>query len=165
MAQTSYSLDHAAALAGQIVDGRQGFRGVRGRYEPSEDLNFGRIVELHTDGKLRQPQTAAAAGKLLGGVAYNNALPPGGYSLANNLGPVPVFRKGQMWIEYTGTAPVVETQAKVMSSSTTATHRGKVTGDATSTTAGSEIYAFPGTVVVKVDTTLSLALVEFNLPA
>lgn len=165
MGQTSYSLYHDAAIAGQVVDGYHASRQVRGRYEPSEDLNFGRIVELHTDGKLRHPQTASAAGKLLGGVMYNHALPPGGYSLANNLGEVPVMRKGQMWIEYTGTAPSVEGPVKVMSSSTVATHRGKVTGDAASASAGVEIYAMSGASIIKVDTGLSLALVEFNLPA
>lgn len=165
MGQTSYSIDHSAAIAGQVVDGYHGSRRVRGRYEPSEDLNFGRIVELHTDGKLRHPQTAGAAGKLLGGVMYNHALPPGGYSLANNLGPVPVMRKGQMWVEYVGAAPAAETQVKVKSSSTVATDRGKVTGDATSAVAGSEVYALEGAVVIKTDATLGLALIEFNLPA
>jgi len=163
MPQTSFSNYHTAAIAGQVVDASHSARGQRGRYECSEDLNFGRIVELHSDGKLRHPATASAAGKLMGGVAYNNALPPGGYKSGEFM--VPVFRKGQMWIEYTGTAPAVETQAKVMSSSTTPTHRGKVTGDATSAGAGVEIYAMPGTCVIKVDTGLGLALVEFNLPA
>jgi hypothetical protein len=163
MPQTSYSIDHAEAIAGQVVDAPYTNRGVRGRYETSEDLNFGRIVELHTDGKLRHPQTAGAAGKLLGGVMYNSALPPGGYTLSNNF-MVPVMRKGQMWIEYAGTAPGVETQAKVKSSSTVATDRGKVTGDAANATAGTEIYALEGAQVIKVNTTLGLALVEFNLP-
>lgn len=165
MGQTSYSLYHDAAIAGQVVEGYYESRKVRGRYEPSEDLNFGRIVELHTDGKLRHPQTAGAAGKLLGGVMYNHALPPGGYSLANDLGPVPLMRRGQMWVEYVGAAPAAETQVKVKSSSTVATDRGKITGDATSAVAGSEVYALEGAVVIKTDATLGLALVEFNLPA
>lgn len=170
MPQTTYSNYHAAAIAGQVVDGMES-RGIRGRYECSEDLNFGRVVELHTDGILRQPQTATAVGKLLGGVPYNPSLPPSNVAgtyvngYANGQHMVPVFRKGQMWVEYTGTAPTVEAQAKIMSSSTVATHRGKVTGDAANATAGTEIYAMPGTVVIKIDATLSLALVEFNLPA
>lgn len=159
MPQTVYNLDHAAAIAGQVVEER----GNRGRYDCSEDLNFGRIVELHTDGKIRHPATATAAGKLLGAIKYAASLPPGGYT-ANSF-QVPVLRRGQVWIEYTGTPPVVEAQAKVMSSSTVATHRGKVTGDAANATSGTEIYALEGAVTVKVDTTLSLALVEFNLPA
>jgi hypothetical protein len=166
MPQTSYSLDHAAAIAGQLVDRGDGSR-MRGRYVASEALNFGRILELHTDGKLRHPATAGAAGKLMGGCAYNASLPPTaagvyGYQ-ADDV--VPVLRKGQMWVEYTGTAPTVEKKASVMSSSTVATHRGKVTGDAENATAGTEIYGLEGAHVVKVDTALSLALVEFNLPA
>jgi hypothetical protein len=162
MPQNSYSNYHATAIAGQVVEGLVP-RGQRGRYECSEDLNFGRVVELHTDGTLRQPQTAAAAGKLLGGVAYNAALPSGGYTNGSHM--VPVFRKGQMWLEYTGTAPVVEKPVNVMSSSTIATHRGKVTSDAASAGAGVEIYAMPGVVCIEVDATLGLALCEFNLPA
>lgn len=167
MPQTTYSLDHAAAVAGQLVDRGDGSR-MRGRYENSEDLNFGRIVELHTDGKLRHPQTAGAAGKLMGGVPYNASLPPTsagvyGYKAGEHL--VPVMRKGSMWVEYVGTAPTAETQAKVKSSSTIATDRGKVTGDATSAGAGVEVYALEGAHVIKVDTATGLALVEFNLPA
>lgn len=169
MGQTSYSIDHAAAIAGQVVDGYYESRKVRGRYEYSEDLNFGRILELHTDGELRHPQ-GTSLGKVMGGCMYNPVLPPGGYSLANDLGPVPVMRKGQMWVEYTGTAPTVEAKPNICHASTdgsgNAQHRGKVTGSATSATAGAEISAAPeGVVVIKVDTTLSLALVEFNLPA
>lgn len=170
MGQTSYSNYHDAAIAGQVVDGYES-RGQRGRYECSENLNFGRVLELHTDGKLRHPQTASASGKLLGGCMYNSALPPtlvsgsyvNGYAAGAHM--VPVMRKGMMWIEYAGTAPGVETQAKVCSSSTVATDRGKVTGDAANATAGTEIYALEGAQVIKVDTGLNLALVEFNLPA
>lgn len=167
MPQTSYSNYHAAAIPGQVVDAAHGHRGQRGRYECSEDLNFGRVVELHTDGKLRQPQTASAVGKLLGAVPYNPSLPPTGgvNGYANGAHMVPVLRRGQIWVEYTGTAPTVEKAVNVMSSSTIATHRGKVTGDAASASAGVEIYALPGAVCVEVDATLSLALIEFNLPA
>lgn len=170
MPQTTYSNYHAASIAGQVVDGYES-RGQRGRYECSEDLNFGRIVELHTDGKLRHPQTAGAAGKLLGAVPYNASLPPTAVSgsfvngYANGAHRVPVFRRGQIWVEYVGAAPAAETQAKIKSSSTVATDRGKVTGDAANATAGTEIYELEGAVVIKVDTATGLALVEFNLPA
>ena len=60
MPQSTYSNYHSAAIAGQVVSKDDGM-GTRGRYECSEDLNFGRVVELHTDGTLRQPQTAGAA--------------------------------------------------------------------------------------------------------
>lgn len=167
MPQTSYSQDHVAAIAGQLVDRGDGSK-ARGRYECSESIGFGLIPELHTDGKLRLPQTAGAVGKLMGGVAYNASLPPrddGSYGYQAGDFQVPVQRRCSMWIQYTGTAPGVETQAKVSSSSTVATNRGKVTGDAANATAGTEIYAMPGTNVIKVDTATGLALVEFNLPA
>lgn len=171
MPQSSYSLYHSAAIAGQVVDGMLP-RGSRGRYECSEQLNFGRLVELHTDGTLRQPQTASASGKILGGVPYDVSLPPTnvGGTWVNGYAPgaymVPVFRRGQMWVEYTGTAPVVGSKPNIMSSSTVATDRGKVTSTVTATTAGAEIYAGPeGIEVIKVDTATGLALVEFNLPA
>lgn len=169
MGQTTYTIDHDAAVAGQIASNDDG-HGTRGRYECSENLNFGTIVELHTDGKLRAPQTAGASGKLLGAVAYNPVLPPVnvagtwiyGYSAGSFM--VPVFRRGQIWLEYVGTAPTVEGPVNVMSSSTVATDRGKVTGDATSAVAGSEIYALAGAVCIEVNAALGLALVEFNLP-
>lgn len=166
MPQTSYTIDHAAAVAGQVVNGDL----YRGRYEVSETLSFGRLCELHTDGKLRAPQ-GTTLGKVIGGIPYNASLPPalvgGVYVNGWTSNDMPrVLRRGQMWVEYQGTAPAVEAKPNVMHSSTIATHRGKVTADATSAVAGSEITAAPeGIHVIKVDTTLGLALVEFNLPA
>lgn len=162
MPQTSYSLDHSAAIAGQVVESR----GKRGRYECSEDLNFGRLVEL-SSGQLRQPQ-ATTLGTIIGGIGYNASLPPGGYKSGEF--QVPVQRRAQMWIEYTGTAPTAESKPNICHASSdvssNAQHRGKVTGSATSAVAGAEVSAAPeGIWVVKVDTALSLALVELNLPA
>lgn len=167
MPQTEFSLYHKAAIAGQVVERADGYRGQRGRYESSETLNFGRLVELHSDGKLRHPQ-GTSLGKVLGGVAYNPALPPGGYQAGEDI--VPAFRKGQVWLEYTGTAPAVEAKPNVCHASTdeegNAQHRGKITGSDTSSSAGEEISAGPdGIVVIKVDSDLGLALCEFNLPA
>lgn len=171
MPQSTYSNYHSASIAGQVVDGMSP-RGQRGRYDCSENLNFGCFVELHTDGQLRAPQTAAAVGNLMGAIPYNPSLPPtnvsgtfvNGYAAGAHL--VPVFRKGQMWMPYVGTAPAVEARPNIKSSSTVATDRGKLTADAANATAGTEIYAAPdGVKVIKVDTATSLALVEFNLPA
>ncbi len=166
MPQTSYSIYHAASIAGQVQSqGDEGSK--RGRYECSENLNFGRLVEKHTDGKLREPQGTTTAMTIVGGVAYNESLPPGGYLAGQHM--VPVFRKGQMWVEYTGTAPTPELTFNIRHASddtnSEAQHRGKITLTATSATAGQEITAAPtGMVCVKVDTATSLALVEFNLP-
>lgn len=158
MPQSTYSLDPAAATAGQVVQ-----RGaMRGRYECSEDLPAGRLAEYHTDGKLRLPQGTTLT-RPMGGVPYNPSIAPGGYTAGTEM--VPVLRRGQMWVEYAGTTPSAETAVNVMHSSTTATNRGKVTASATSTSAGSEITAVAGLICVKVDTATGLALVEFNLPA
>lgn len=163
MPQTTYPFDPPRALAGSIVS-RGGPSGFRGRYEANEDLAAGLICEYDAaSGKLRLPQTAGASGKLLGGVPYTADMPNGGYKAAVSM--VPVLRRGQMWCQYAGTAPSAETAVNVKSSSTIATDRGKVTADATSATAGSEVYALPGCVCIDVDTTLGLALIEFNLPA
>lgn len=166
MPQTSYAQYHDAAIAGQVVEGIES-RGQRGRYECSENLNFGRLVELHTDGKLREPQGTTTSMKIVGGVAYNPSLPPGGYLAGSFM--VPAFRRGQMWVPYTGTTPTVEATFNIRhasdDSNSEAQHRGKVTATATSTTAGSEIQAAPaGMACIKVNTTLGLALIEFNLP-
>lgn len=163
MPQTTYTIDHAAAIAGQVVNGETH----RGRYENSELLNFGRVCELHTDGLLRQPQ-ATTLGKVIGGVPYNASLPPGGWTTGDYMPRI--LREGQMWIAYTGTAPATESKPNVCHASDdtagNAQHRGKVTGSATSVVAGAEVSAFSlgGFIVIKVDTVLSLALCEFNLP-
>jgi hypothetical protein len=171
MPQTTYSNYHSASIAGQVVDGMMP-RGQRGRYDCSENLNFGCFVELHTDGQLRHPQTAGATGNIMGAVPYNPSLAPtlvggtyvNGYAAGAHL--VPAFRRGQMWVPYVGAAPAAESRPNIKSSSTIATDRGKVTADATSAVAGSEVYAAPdGVRVIKTDATTSLALVEFNLPA
>ena len=160
MPQTSYDLDLVRAVAGQIQERYPG--GLRGKYEASEELPVGRIVERHTDGKLRLPQ-GTTLGSVQGGVPYIATKQTAPFGV--NDGPVPTLKKGQEWIQYAGTAPTVEAACNVMHSSTTATDRGKVTGSATSATAGSEISALAGCRVLDVDTSLGLALIEFNLPA
>lgn len=163
MPQTSYSIDHAVAIAGQVVDGRA----QRGRYECSEDLNFGEFVELHTDGKLRRLQ-GTTLGKVIGVVPYNPSLPPGGYK-AGDMMPA-ILRRGTIWVKYSGTAPAVEVKPNIRHASTDgnseAQYRGSVTATATSVTAGSEISAASeGIHVIKTDSASSLAMVELNLPA
>lgn len=160
MPQTSYPLDPVVALAGMVTYRAPG--GQRGRYECSEDLPQGRIAEFDAaTSKLRLPQSAAP--KLLGGVPFDSSLPAGGYLAGAHM--VPALRRGQMWIEYAGTAPSPESAVNVMTSTTIATNRGKVTGSAVSGTSGSEIVALPGAVCVKVDTGLGIALIDLNLPA
>ncbi len=135
MPQLNYNLDIAAACAGQVVEGEH----YSGRYECSEDLPFGRVVALHTDGKLRLPRHGD---KLAGVTPYRAAMPNGGYKSGDVLA---VLREGQIWVETAGTAPLVTAlqSPHVMASTTTATDRGKLTSDATSASSGSEIDAMP----------------------
>lgn len=159
-AQTVYSLDMPKALAGQVVDRQPG--GMRGRYEASETLTAGRLVEYHTDGKLRPPQGTTLT-RCQGMVPFIATKPSSQYAADGSI--IPTLRKGLAWCEYAGTAPSAETAVNVMHSSTIATNRGKVTASAVDATAGSEITAVEGVRCVEVDTTLGLALIEFNLPA
>lgn len=163
MPQTSYPLDPVAALAGLVVERIS----QRGRYECSEDLPPGRLTAFNpATGQLRLPQSTTLA-RVIGGVPYQSSLPVGGYKAGEHM--VAALRRGQIWLQYAGTAPAAETAVNVMHASDdtagNAQHRGKVTASATATTAGAEISAIEGLVCVKVDTALGLALCELNLPA
>lgn len=163
-AQTVYSLDMPKAVAGMVVDRQPG--GMRGRYEASETLKAGRIAEYHTDGKLRPPQGTTLT-RCQGMVPYIATKPSSNYAADGSI--IPTLRKGLAWVEYSGTAPSAETAVNIRHASTDgnseAQYRGTVTGAATSAVAGSEVSALEGVRCVEVDTTLSLALCEFNLPA
>jgi hypothetical protein len=129
-----------------------------------------------TTGKgVRFPQTTSAGGVLAGVLMYDPTNEPAVASPGNLGGPwkkgqpVQVLRKGRIWAVKGGTAnPSINVAPNVMHSSTIATDRGKITGDATSSTAGSEIQAAGAGVVSKSrrDLTLTpiLQVVELNLP-
>jgi hypothetical protein len=162
MPQTTYSLDMAAHIAGQVSENGR----INGRFYSSEALPPGRILELDA-GALRVP-AATTLGAVIGASFYQPHLVPqsdGSNNLYRSGDSVPCMRTGEVWVEYSGTAPTVGASVNVMHSSTTATHRGKVTGSATSGSAGVEISAVEGLKCMAVDTTASLALVELNLPA
>lgn len=159
MPQTSYNLDLDRAMAGQVVARYPG--GMRGLHTASEDLPVGRFAE-YSGGALRLPQ-ATTLGSVVGATPYIATKQSAPWTASD--GPAPMLRKGQIWVEYAGTAPTVESAVNIMHSSTTATNRGKVTGSATSAVAGSEISALEGVKCLDVDTTLGLALVECNFPA
>ncbi len=161
-AQTAYNLDMSEQIAGQIVErGR-----VSGKFSLSADAEPGRLHEL-SSGQLRIP-SATTLGAVIGALPYMAGLRPqtdGTDNLWRANEYPPMQRTGQVWLKYSGTAPTVGAAVNVMHSSTTATHRGKVTGSATDVTAGTEISAVEGLRCMEVDTTNSLALVELNLPA
>lgn len=159
--QSAYNTDLTVAIAGQLVDRGE----VVGRYQCSEEIPFGRFVELHTDGKLRLPQgTGADIAKPVGIAMYRAALEPSvtGYKIGEY---VPVVRKGKVWAEIVTGATVADlTDAKVYHSSTIATDRGKVGSAAEAAGVGVEIDAIAGKVQFdgpKSGTTL--ALVSLNL--
>ncbi len=162
MAQTTYALSASTALAGQ--DGPDA-------HEKPQKLSrialgaipFGRLVET-ASGEVRIPNQTTL-GTLVGASCYKAAKTPDSGGYADDEMTL-VMRKGQIWVEYGGTAPTAMTVPNIMHSSTVSTHRGKVTATATSAGAGTEITAGPeGMVVLEVDTTLGLALVELNFPA
>jgi hypothetical protein len=163
MPQTSYPLDLVPAIVGQVVE-----RGtMSGRYECSEDIPFGRVVELHTDGKWRLPQ-GTTIGKVLAVAHYNPSYSSDGYKAGDQ---VAFLRSGKVWIANDGGgAPGPATgKMNVRHASTDANseaqHRGKLTLTATSATAGSEISACNGTEFIKEDTAPTMALCHINFPA
>lgn len=168
MPQTNYPLDIGAACAGQVVTAATW----SGRYQCSEDLPFGRVVALFTDGQLRLPRHGD---KMIGVVPYRAAMPNGGFKAGDI---VSVLRKGQIWVESAGAAPVSTAlqTPNVKASTTIATDRGKVTSDATSASAGVEVDAATnGVETVKTQasnsgafsfvTNLALALLNVDFPA
>lgn len=171
MPQDTYGFGFAAALAGQIAD--SGAIDIDSAHVCSEDLSPGRVVELHTDGKLRAPQgTGAPIAKLFGVVVRKHnvegtltssldAADVGKYKAGE---VVTVMRKGRVWAETVTPFAFTELDAaQVSHSSTIATHRGKVTSAASSGTAGAEI-ASTALVVRSLNSDSSLALLELNLP-
>lgn len=157
--QSTYNTDLTVAIAGQLVEREE----IVGRYQCSEEIPFGRFVELHTDGKLRLPQgTGADIAKPVGVAMYRAALEPSvtGYKTGEY---VPVVRKGKVWAEIVSGATVADlVAANVYHSSTIATNRGRLGSAAEAAGAGVEIDALPG---VKFDgpATATIALVSLNL--
>jgi hypothetical protein len=161
--QDTYNTDLSPALPGQIVE-----RGVvTGVYQCSEAIPPGRVVELHTDGKLRLPQgTGADIAKPVGVSCYRAAIEPNsgnGYAIGEY---VPVLRRGQIWADLVSGATVSAlAAANVYHSSTVATNRGKVGSAAEAAGAGVEIDALSGFLFLRDDGASSpaLALLEVSL--
>lgn len=157
MPQTSYNLDHVAAVAGQAVEtGR-----VCGKYQAAEEIPPGRVVVLNSDGKLELPQDTSL-GKVVGISMYRGAKDPGAWAIDDY---VPVMRAGTIWAEVSGGSPSDLASLNVHHSSTTATHRGKLSASATSASAGSEI-SDPGPVTCyqASDVPSGLVLAELAFP-
>lgn len=135
MPQTSYSIDRSSALAGQVVS-----KGcVVGKYQASEDIPPGRLVELHTDNTLRLYR----GGKLAGVSMYRDAKEPGPWATDDF---VPVLREGEIWCDFDGTAASVSelADANVYGPDTTATKRGKMTTASATSAADAQVFAPSG---------------------
>lgn len=159
MSFTSYQDDLTPACLGQVVHrGR-----MSGRFACSEAIPFGRVVELHTDGKWRLPQ-GTTLGKVLGVAPYNASYPVGGYVADDQFC---VLREGAVWIEQDGGGTPTEAvgNMNVRHSSTIATHRGKLTLTATDASAGTEISQCRGTEYVKEDSGATMCLVNVDFAA
>jgi hypothetical protein len=133
MAQTSFSVDSAVALPGQLAD--------NGPHEviemvAAETIAPGRLVVYNaSSGKCELPQSASLDLKLVLGVAMYEATNPqavaGGFTYAAG-DVVPILRKGRIYASFSGGTDTAYTFANVKHSSTTATDRGKFSASATS---------------------------------
>lgn len=178
--QTAVTLDAPVAYPGLL---RRSSEAVKIRtYVSSEDIPFGVLVEL-SSGKIRNPQTATAAGKIVGIALYRDTGEPYMSGTASNVPDVasasgwkanslvPVLQIGEAWVPYTGTAPGATTADWATAvnfnsySTGTSTYRGWVTATATGATSAAEVYALPsGWSCEGVNTTEGLALMSVNIP-
>lgn len=162
--QTSYGLSQTQALPGMLASMDPG-QLVEGAFKAGETgILPGLMVEIDPSDptKCRLPQTASAAGVMLGVVIYNPLDPPSatGYSVGQQ---VRVLRRGRIYAQFNGTTGSdMGTDLKVNSSSTVATNRGKLTDAATSAGAGTEIYQTKMKVFQETGTVSGLVLVELN---
>lgn len=140
MPQTNYSIDRVQSIPGQVVSQDC----VVGHYQASESIPFGRVTELHTDGKLR----LFRGGKRVGIAMYRDAksVTDGGDGSWQTDDFVPVLREGQIYAEFAGTPSNVSDyqDANVCGADTTTTDRGKLTDASSTSTADGEIYDATG---------------------
>ncbi len=131
MPQTTYSLDHVAAVAGQVVSKDR----TVGKYAAAEEIPPGRLVVLNSDGALELPQDTTLA-KAVGVSMYRDAKEPGPWAVGDF---VPVLRQGVIWAEFSGGTAADLAEANVKHSSTISTHRGKFSASSVSSGTGTEI--------------------------
>ncbi len=155
--QTTYNIDNVAALPGMAVE----VKGKVAKYQCSEEIPPGRMVELHTDGKLRLYQ----GGKRVGISMYRSAKEPGAWAIDDY---VPVLRQGQIYADFKGTAASVAdlTDANVYGADTTATDRGKITEASQTSASDAQIWdAGPVKFFGAASGNTGYVLVELNFPA
>lgn len=156
--QTSFTVDPAIGLAGQIQDA--GESSVKS-FLAETDILPGRLVEVNpATGAIRYP-ASTALGRVAGIACFMSFAPPGGWKAGQQ---VPVLRQGRIFVEFSGGTQAPLLAANVNHSSTIATNRGKLSASATSVVAGSEVSAVGPAVFVKDTGSAALAIVEVNFP-
>lgn len=165
MSQTSYTLDHAVAYAGQIAD--VWLAQDLTSFPASEVIPAGRMCEV-TAGKARLAQSTTqdvVAGVGVGGVSVYNAMAiAGGYQIGDM---VPLLRKGRIWVDFVGTGATELEDAKYKHFSVTATDRGKFTDAASAAGADAEVSSIVGKFRDRPagpGGSPAIACVELNLP-
>lgn len=127
--QTTYDLDLATALAGQIVSEEC----VLGRYEAGEAIAPGLMTELHTDGKLR----VYRGGKKAGIAVYKATKQDASYAIGEM---VTVIREGTVWAACVGSAGADFTDVNFSFKDTTTADRGKATSASPSAASDAQVY-------------------------
>lgn len=161
MSQTSYSVDSPIALPGMLADCQ--FKDVE-TYVASEDIPAGRfvVVDTSTD-KIRLPVDTDDLEEIVGVTLYVDTL-VGGSAIHKSGMPVPVIRKGKVWVDFDGG---------------TATHLGKVRvhcddsgaptklGKATASAASTDVITpdVGGAMFGRKSASATLKLVELNMGA
>lgn len=130
MPQTTYNLDLVNAIAGQVVSSKETL--IVGRYQASEQIEAGRMVELHTDGKLRKFR----GGKKVGIATYRGPKEPGPWEVDDY---VPVLRDGTIWAAAVDAGADL-TDANFSYKDTTTADRGKATAAKASSAADAQVY-------------------------
>ena len=163
--QTTYSRFPDESYEGQLADVQDGYIA---SYIADGAIIPGRLLELTTDGLVRMPQ-GTTTGLPIAGAAVLKTAASSTAPLSTNTtyadgDVVPVLRRGRIWLCFEGGSPALGETLNVHHSSTTADHRGKVTGTTTSVVAGSEI-AVGYVQLVKFSADDERALVDVNFPA
>lgn len=140
MSQTSYTLDHAVAYAGQIADVWLGTD--VSSYPAGEVIPPGRMCEVVAGvARLAQSTGDGSADNLIGVSIYKAMAVPGGYQIGDM---VPCLRKGRIWVDFVGTGATELEAARYKHASVTATDRGKFTDAAAASGADAEVSGVVG---------------------
>lgn len=169
MPQLSYSLDPSSTgYAGDHSD--DGATNDVLSAAAAEEIPFGRLLELQVDGTVRLYR---GTGKVFGVSMRRDTRETGSYAIGGSAtykqyDPVPVMRRGRMWVQFESNAASVRLAAPNVwtpsdNSLTNLAKLGTFTSRATAGTTGAEIVAAPSALFFKaMASTDVVALVEFS---